>query len=80
MDPQIAYLVLLLAALLVWNWRFIGLDRLTGFGGPRSVCRWRKVAEASADAPAHWACDRCGKHAGTRDGKRPTRCLERNAP
>lgn len=74
----LSYLVLLLAVLLFWNWRFIGLDRWTGLGRERRLCQWTKTADAQEDAPAAWRCAACGVQAGTTDGREPTRCLRPN--
>lgn len=73
MDPQLVYLLLVLAALIVLNWRFFQ-DRLGG-GAARRACRWRLKSKATEDHPAVWKCTVCGVDAGTRDGKKPTRCL-----
>lgn len=71
-DPKLYYLLLLLVALVAFNWRYIGFDRLFGGGKP---CRWKKTAEARDDFPAQWRCTACGVDCGTNDGEKPTRCL-----
>lgn len=78
MDASLIYLVMLLLVVLVWNWRFIGLDKLFGGGAPAAGtenCRWRRVAPAQGETPARFRCLACGVEAGTTDGKRPARCL-----
>lgn len=75
----LTYLVLLLCALIIFNWRFIGLDRVFGGGdgGGRRPCRWSRTAEATSDAPAAWRCEACGAEVGTTDGRQPSRCVAR---
>lgn len=67
----IVYLVTLLAALIVMNWRFVGFDRLfrRREDGPR--CDWRMDPARSGRARQSWICVRCGEEAETRDNQRP---------
>lgn len=74
---QLTYLVLLLCALLVFNWRFIGMDRLTGIGGERRLCRWSRAAAGDDETPPTWRCAACGAEVGTTDGRKPSRCVAR---
>lgn len=72
---QLAYLVVLLCALVALNWRFLGFDRL--IGGARRPCRWSLVRPAGDDEYALFQCAKCGEQAHTRDGQEPNRCMRR---
>lgn len=80
-DPRFIFLVMLLLLVLIWNWRFIGLDKIFGGGGggrrkaATAHCRWRQVAPPQSDHPAVYHCDVCGAEVGTTDGQTPTRCM-----
>jgi hypothetical protein len=68
------YLILLLIALIIFNWRFLGLDRLFR-RDPKKKCRWRLIADAKDGFPTQWRCNACGVEVGTKDGKEPVRCV-----
>lgn len=74
---QLLYLVLLLAALIAMNWRFVGFDRLFR-SRDRAVdaapCVWRMDPTRSGKARQIWVCARCDAEAETTTRRRPTVC------
>ena len=73
---QLLYLLLLLAALIALNWRFLRLDRLmeriTGrFGRP---CRWRLDPTMRGGSYGRYQCMACGAEAYTSNGRAPGAC------
>lgn len=86
---ELIYLIVLLAALLAMNWRFLGLDQLFGGGrrrraprGPGPVlrrlfgpaCRWRPDPMKKHDKLKRYVCAECGADAFTSDGGPPRVC------
>lgn len=72
---ELVYLVLLLAALIAMNWRFVGFDRLfKRRDADAAPCRWRMDPTRSGKARQVWVCGACAAEDETRDGARPRRC------
>lgn len=74
---QLVYLIALLLVIVVLNWRFLGLDRITGF--PRrdpNGCYWiRDDGRETGDGQRHWVCMSCGARTTTRNRRPPRDCL-----
>lgn len=77
---ELIYLVLLLAALLAMNWRFLGMHRLFSRSGGAPGCRWKRDPTREASASARFVCARCGAEAYRADGAAPRVCLRGARP
>lgn len=80
------YLILLLAALIALNWRFLGLDQVFGriFGGvfgpapfgQRRPCRWAADQAMQGGRYGRYVCAACGAEAFTSNGRPPRDCRQ----
>lgn len=74
------YLILLLAALIAMNWRFLGLDQIFQriFGaaplGRRRPCRWAADQRMQGGRYGRYVCAACGAEAFTSTGRPPPDC------
>ncbi|MEL6317991.1 MAG: hypothetical protein AAFR16_10195 [Pseudomonadota bacterium] len=82
---HLLYLIILLAMVLVFNWRYLGLNRLgrgrRGGGAaagrppaPARECRWSKDASRGEMLPARFECAVCGAEGYSSDGAPPAVC------
>lgn len=86
---HLTYLIVLLLAVLVLNWRFLGLDRVFGWGGGRrsddlfpwgKSCRWRLDPTRKGAGRQRYVCRECGADAFTEDGRPPKTCQRAARP
>lgn len=85
---HLTYLIVLLLAVLVLNWRFLGLDRLFGVGRRPSQdlfpwgksCRWRLDPTQKGQERQRYVCRHCGADAFTTDGRPPRNCMRAARP
>lgn len=84
---ELVFLILLLCVLLVFNWRFLGFDKLLGGGGRRATsgvwgkpCRWRRDASQKGGSLTRYVCAECGVDAYTSEARAPRRCLRGARP
>lgn len=75
MNAQLVYLIVLLAALIAMNWRFLGLDKL--FGRERRPCRWRADPSMQGGRFGRYLCETCDAEAFTSNGRAPRECRRR---
>lgn len=80
---HLVYLIMLLLCVVALNWRFLGLDRLFGFGGGASEglfpwgksCNWKRDPSRKGDGRERFVCRHCGADAFTDTGRPPERCM-----
>ena len=68
------YLILLLALLIIFNWRYLRLDRVFGSLGIGKRCKWRQDPVKKHDLLQRYICTTCGVDAFTSDGNPPRVC------
>lgn len=78
---HLVYLILLLAAVIAMNWRFLGLHKAFGGGAggrPRlgfgKPCRWKRDPTRKGQDLERYVCSVCGVDAYTAEGRPPRQC------